>query len=617
MATYAQAMQALRAADASGNTEDAKKLARIAMRLKTVVPESNKSPGLIDKNIGVADAALSMGTAMTGGAVGYVGGFIGSLAGQIATGEFGTQEGVKRAEETTMDASSKLTYAPRTELGQKYTEKAGDVMGRYVMPVAPMAEVAVLAQAANLSRPALRASAKTLAEAPTTIKNALKDAGKYVFSPDKETMLADTGVGASAVSGPSQRTATAANLPKPIKLTVGEATRQAEQLAFEKGQLKGVLGGPLRNRVEENNLSALQNFEVLIDSTGATAPDFAATGNAVTKALSKGWKKARAETRAAYTAADNSPEASVSVDATPVLEYLNSRPSGLKSTAMVDTARKYAEILGIAKSQKNEVTLEGGLVSNAPTVKAMEQLYKEINAATGYELTDIREATIIKKLISQQTDEVVGPLYQKAKKLRSTQGWKYENRAIVARLLNKVKGMDDPKVAASEVFKRSILDSTPEEITFLKRVIQTSNRKTGPQAWKEMQGAAVKYIRDEATKGMQRDSMGNEMISPAKLHQTINQLDKNGRLNIIFGNKTANIIRDLDEVIGYVNTVPPGTLINNSGTAAALIGALTEAGVTGALTGLPVPVISILRALSKHVKSNKIKLKINKALAGV
>jgi len=41
---------------------------------------------------------------------------------------------------------------------------------------------------------------------------------------------------------------------------------------------------------------------------------------------------------------------------------------------------------------------------------------------------------------------------------------------------------------------------------------------------------------------------------------------------------------------------------------------MAEAGTTGALTGLPVPAISLLRALSKQISNNKIKAKINRAL---
>ena len=570
-----------------------------------------EEPSYLDKVKGRGETLLSLATGLTGGGVGFIGGTLGGIAGSIKTGEFGTEEGVRGAEEAAMDAAAKYTYAPRTKYGQEKTKEVGDFLSKYVVPVGPLAEAGTAAnaatQAVKMTRPIVKPVA---ADVVAKAKNAAESARKFVFS-DKEPEMSRS-VGASESTGAAQRTATAESLPKPIKLTVGEATRQAEQLAFEKEQLRGALGEPLRARAEETNLSGLQNFEAMIELTGATAPDASATGNAVTRALLSGWKQAKAETSAAYTKANQSPEAILDVDPTPVLDYLNSRPEGLKSTALVDAAKKYAVILGIAKKDA-----DGNLVSAGPNIYKMEQLYKEINKAT-VDSADFGESGIIKRLINEQTEPVAGPLYKNAKKIRGTQSHKYENRAVVARLLNKKgKGMDDPQVAASEVFKRAILDSSPEEITFLKRVIQTSNRDTGPQAWRELQGAAVKWIRDEATKSLRTDSNGNEMISPARLHAVIGQLDKNGRMDIIFGRKAATIMRDLDEVIGYVNTVPPGTLINNSGTATALIAAMVEAGAYGSTIGLPLPIISALKALSSHVKSNKIKAKIESALAGV
>ena len=173
--------------------------------------------------------------------------------------------------------------------------------------------------------------------------------------------------------------------------------------------------------------------------------------------------------------------------------------------------------------------------------------------------------------------------------------------------------MDDPKVEASKVFDRSIVNASPEEITFLKRVLITSG-DDGRQAWKELQGATIKHIEGLATQGMQTDSSGRPIVSVAKLNQAVNALDANNRLDIILGKEKAQMIRDLNEVAKYVNTVPPGTLINNSGTAGALMAAMGEAGATAALTGLPLPVISILRAANMQMKNNKTKAKIMASL---
>jgi hypothetical protein len=279
----------------------------------------------------------------------------------------------------------------------------------------------------------------------------------------------------------------------------------------------------------------------------------------------------------------------------------------LNSTKLLDDARKYAIRLGVAE----EVD---GKVAPLPTnIKAAEALRREINSATGFEPTDIRDATILKKLIDAQTESVAGPLYQKARELRSNQAARYENRAIIADLIQNRKGMSDPKVAIDQVFNRTVLGGSPEELRFLKRVLQTSG-DDGKQAWKEIQGATVNHIRDTATSGMNTDSAGRPLVSTAKLHQVINTLDKNGRLDVVFGKQGAEKMLLLNEVVKYVNTVPPGTLINTSGTAATLMAALAEAGAMGAMSGLPVPVVSGLRQIAQMVKDRKLKSKIMSAL---
>jgi hypothetical protein len=225
----------------------------------------------------------------------------------------------------------------------------------------------------------------------------------------------------------------------------------------------------------------------------------------------------------------------------------------------------------------------------------------------------MREETILKKLVDAQTDPVSGPLYKKARALRTEQARKFENRAIVARLIKNRKGMQDPLVAVDQVFQRSIINGSPEEITFLKRVLLTSG-KDGQQAFKELQAATVQHIRDQSTGGVGTDSAGRPLVSPAKLNQTISQLDKNGRLDVIFGKKEAERMRDLNEVVKYVTTVPPGTLINSSGTAGTLMAAMAEAGITGAATGLPLPILAGIRQIAKMRKDGQTKAKINDAL---
>lgn len=590
-------------------------------------------PGVIDQLVGAGETALTVGTAATGGIFGTIGGALTGLREEVQAGRFGTPEAARAISERAAAGAQRFTYAPRTEAGQEQVQALG-ALSQMLPPVLPGAiPVGMFGQATRQALPIIEATGlrgaqavqqtgrqatQAVQRAPSIVREALG------MEAPVSTTTGRGSVGAAGTPAGLQRETTARGLPVGIDLTLGAREREAGQLSFEKEQIKGPQGAPLRERAELNNLQALQNFDALIDMTGAQTAAIgpAATGNTVIDALSKGWQGAKAKTSAAYTKADKSPEAMAPVDltvprtlkygdqetTTTLLDYLNSKPTGVPSSAIPDTAKQYAVKLGVADMDEN-----GNLIPRDTTVKNLEQLRREISASTDYDIVNKRESAILKSLIDETTKDVAGPLYSEARALREKQARKYEGRAVVANLLTTVKGKDDPKVAASEAFQKSVLNSTPEEVNFLRRVLLTSG-KDGQKALKELQGATIKHLENVSTSGLQTDSMGRPIVSPAKLNAAVNALDADGRLDIILGKQQAQIVRDLNEVVKYVTTVPPGTLINSSGTSMAIMGAIAEAGATGALTGLPFPALSLVRAATSQIQSNKVKARINQAL---
>jgi hypothetical protein len=611
----------------------AKSSLNVATTEQKIAPKQVNS-GVMSQLIGAGETALTLGTGLTGGLVGTIGGGLSEAYQQALAGQFGTPQAARAIEQRAAAGAERYTYMPRTEAGMEQVQAIGRVaqalppvlpgaldvgmFGGAVKQALPIAEVTALRGLQAVTRGA-QETAQAAQRGKTIVQEALG-----MSTPSSTGVGARTSAGAAATPAELQRMTTAQGLPVPVELTKGAATREASQLAFEKEQIKGPLGAPLIQRAEENNLQALQNFDALIDMTGSQTAAIgpAATGNVVIDALSKGWQGAKAKTSAAYTRADNSPEALNPVDlsiprtlkygeqetTTTLFDYLNSKASGVPSSAIPDTAKQYAIKLGIATKDA-----DGNLVPLPTNVKTLEQLRKEINASTDYDIVNIRESKVIKSLIDETTKDVSGPLYSEARALREKQARKYEGRAVVANLLTTVKGKDDPKIAASEAFQKSILNATPEEVTFLRRVLLTSG-KDGQKAMKELQGATIKHLENVSTAGLQTDSMGRPIVSPAKLNAAVTSLDKDGRLDIILGKQQAQTVRDLNEVVKYVQTVPPGTLINSSGTSMALMGAIAEAGATGALTGLPLPAISLIRAAAQGIKNNKTKSRINQAL---
>jgi hypothetical protein len=581
-----------------------------------------RQPTIGQQLVGAGEAALTFSTAATGGTLGTIGGVLKGLSEQILSGQFGTPEAMRAVEQAAAAGGQALTYQPRTETGQERVQAAGQFLATALPPVLPVvAAPGQLVQATRQAAPIVQATAR---RGVTAAQQAARATGQVVARPVQAvtTAVQETlgiepsapaptpgrvSVGAAATPEVLRRTATAEGLPVPVTLTKGAATRDAQQLAFEKEQIKSDLGGPLRQRAEENNLQLLQNFDTLVDMTDAQLMDLASTGGAVVKSLTEGLTAAKNKTRAAYKAAEKAGELENNVTLNSVVEYINENIPEGDLAPVLKAARSKAIAVGAAVQDEN-----GNLIPQPVTLKQAESLRQTFQRA-GFEGADQFHGGSLRRVFDTETEGMGGDLYKKARATRIEQARKYENRAIVARLIKNRKGMEDPQVASDQVFRRSILNSSPDEITFLKRVLLTSGQD-GQQAWKELQGATVRHLRDEATKGMGMDSQDRPLISPAKLHQTVKALDANGRLDVMLGKQNAQIVRDIDDVVRYVTTVPPGTLVNTSGTAGTLMAAIAEAGATGALTGLPLPVATGLRQIVKMRKEGRTRAQINEAL---
>jgi hypothetical protein len=253
-----------------------------------------------------------------------------------------------------------------------------------------------------------------------------------------------------------------------------------------------------------------------------------------------------------------------------------------------------------------------GMVS----IRSLEDVRKSINRGVQPNTPNEAYGKTLKELIDTATEGVGGDLYKKARQLRIDQANKFENRAIVARLVSNIKNMDDRKVPADRVFKTAILNESPENIQFLRRTLRDLG-DDGKQAWSDLQGATLRHIQQQATANVNKTSENLDVVSAAQLNKVVDQLDNNGRLDLIFNPKMAQQVRDLRDVVQYVNTVPPGTSINNSGTARTLtaaLGGLGEMAVTGMATSIPLPILTGIKVIRDQVKNAKIKKQINRSL---
>ena len=605
-------------------------LAQAAPSAQTSQPKPPKSGGLADLILGGAETALTLGTAATGGLFGTIGGAITGAREEIKAGRFGTPAAARAIGERAAAGAQQYTYMPRTEAGMEQVQAIGQVAG-LLPPVLPGAlPTGMLSQSVRQAAPIVSATALRGAEAVRQGTGQVVAAAKKTPTIVRESLGLDVApttqttrgsAGAAATPMGLQREQTAESLG--VKLTLGEKERDPSQLAFEKEAVKGPLGQPLITRAEQNNLSIMQRFDELLDETGAEVAqkgDIAVTGNKLIDALSSGYAGAKAKTKAAYDKAKAQGELESPTSITSVADYLNQNAPEASVAPILKVAREKGISLGIFEQMD-----DGTLQAKPSTLADVELLRRSINKSIGIDPTNKNFGRELKDVIDLSTEGLGGEAYKQARALRKQQAIKYEGRAIVANLLTKVRGRDDPKIEASEAFQKSILNSTPEEITFLRRVLFTSG-KDGQQAFRELQGATIDYLRKEAVKSGRTDSQGRPVVDTGAVRTATEALDANGRLDIMLGKKGAQNIRDVNEVLSYINTVPPGTLINNSGTAATLMENLrnnfavggAEMALTGFFTGIPAPVLTSLRVGINQIKTNrqnaKLKARINQAL---
>lgn len=554
---------------------------------------------------GAGETALALGTGATGGTIGMIGGTLKGLAEQLLSGQFGTQQAANAVEEAATQGQQALTYAPRTQAGQEQTQAVGEAIAP-LAAVAPFTgELGAIAQSAKAAAPVARAAAGRVV-AP--VQQAASKITEAIRPADAATQTGARSGGAAAVEAAALRQAKANELPVPIKLTEGQKTRDFGQQRFERETAKDAeMGAPIRQRFEEQNAKLQQNFDEFIDQTGAQTGDLRSAGLAVDKALRSRVAKGKAEIRTLYKDAEKSGEMEAPVTLDGLVRHLDESKPEAEVANVLKAARAKAIQLGVAREGDN-----GALVAEPVSLKNAELFRRSINAATNAEPTNIRQASIMKGLVDESTEGVGGQAYKKARAARSRFARDYENVGLVKNLVGQKKGSTDRAIALEDVVRRSVIDpgTSLDDVRQIRRLLQTEG-DSGQQAWKELQGATLNYIKDEALKNVARDQQGNAIISPAQLDRAIQKLDRNGKLDFVFGKKGAEMLRTVNDVAKDVLVAPPGA-VNTSNTASVLAG-LMDVAISGT-SGIPAPVMTTLRLATKNIKDRKTRARVRKAL---
>jgi hypothetical protein len=552
-------------------------------------PKRELSPGEIA--VGAAETALTTLTGMTSGALGYAGGAIRGLGNQFlgdATAEQARQSAEQGAE--------MLTYAPRTEAGQRMTQVAGEAAA--LLPPVIAGVTPLQAQgAAN----AARATATAARGLPEMMPQRQPDS------------VGGLSVGAAETSGgiEAQRRERAASLPVEMKLTKGQATQDFEQQQFERETAKRPEeGAPIRDFMNDQLRRAAMNMDAFIDETGTQLPDTAfrlKTGEKIDEALRKRAVADKARIRVAYKDAEKAGETNDPVSLSSVADYLNENRAEAGLAPIMQAVAKQIEVQGVGGGS----LLDGTLQIGEMTLNQAERLRKSINKfSRGADANNLRVAGELKQLIDQSTEGAGGQKYQTARKLRKQYADNYERTEIIKNILGNKRGSNDRRIALEDIVDKSVMNGSVEDLTQVRRLLQTQGAE-GMAAWKELQAATLRSIKEEATSNIGQTPDGMPTVSPAKLNRAVMRLDENGKLDKIFGKKGAERLKDLNSTVKDAFVAQPNA-VNSSNTSSAIFAAIDM--ITTASTGVPTPILSALKYGKDAARKRAIEKKVQESL---
>jgi hypothetical protein len=535
-----------------------------------------QEPSMADRLLGIPEAALST---LTGAVAMPVGAIAGILGGRLGQGPN------MKAVESVMEAG---TYVPRTESGQEYLRSLGQLTSGIPAFVPAVGQAGQIAQTANALANRAGPAAQRVSQ---TVQNAL------VRTPEPQM----SGGGAALTGIERMRVTRNMELPVPLRMTPGQITRDTAALRREQELAKQEVGKPIRELYMDNNQRILQNIGEFLDETGAQASSLRATGKVVDKVLVDRVNKAKTEIGDAYKKAQEAGELDQSVDVTPLKTWLSGYETEIKTGN--------SPILANLKAKLDALSPEGQPL----TVKQIEDLRKASNRISKSNPVNQAFMPEIGKELDAITEGLSGfDEYRKARRLHDNYATEFKNVAVINDLLSKKPGKNDRRIAFEDVFNRSIIQGSLDDVRNVRNTLtKPAAGEEGKQAWKELQGATLKYIRDELTKGVTTNERGETAIAAAQFNQAMRTLDD--KLDFLFPRGGSEKLRTLMDASKDVLTLPPGAA-NTSGTASALI-AMMDVVISG-LGGIPAPVGSALYYGKKTIQNKKLKKEVQEIVGG-
>ena len=507
-----------------------------------IAPPAEPEVSMRDRIMGVIETPFALGATLAGSAISP---FVG-IAGTLASGKYGTQEGIRAGEE----AMKAVQYQPRTQTAREALGAVGEFLqpvtsalpptlgsaGTTLNALAP----ATLMQANALARPVVRQVTEPVQNAMTSMMTR------------KQPVM--PGVGAASTAEDLMRQQRMEQFG--IRATSGERTKNLAQQQFESEVQRGALTGisqDTKTQLAEqmrgfkvgqkedilNQFERMTNQIVGEEGLAIDRSNPRALGTLVDKTMVNLYTKKFDDFKAKYAKADNAGETLEQVPYQSLLDYIGTK-STTRREKLDPILNDVAELLAMNDPQKT------GTIS----IRNLEDIYQVVGT-----VKDSPSAKPLKDLITQIGDSAGGKLYQEARQARAQLAKDFEDVYRVDKLLGTKAGYKDRQVALDDVYKHIVLDGSLEEMKTVTNLLKKGG-KEGQQAYKELTGFTLQRMKDLLLKkGDESDEIVLNNFS-----NFVTQLDREGKLEYMYGKKGRDTLLDLRQTIKDVMVKEPGAV---------------------------------------------------------
>jgi hypothetical protein len=519
--------------------------------------------------MGAIETPFALGATLAGGAIAP---FVG-IAGTLASGKYGTQEGIRAGEE----AMKAVQYQPRTQVARQ----ALTAMGEFFQPVtsALPPTLGSVGTTLNALAPASVMQANALARPVVRqVTEPVQNAMTRIMTREQPVM---PGVGAASTAEDLQRQQRFEKFN--IRTTAGEREKNLQKQQFEsdveRGALPGVsedvkaaLGRELGAFKVGQRQDILSEFERMTNQVvgeegkGIDRSAPRAIGNIIDKQLVKQYQAKLQKVDDAYQAARASGETKQIVDTSLLEQWLEKNAGKAISVPQIKSIE--ADLNALKKVTNGQVTIDD-----------LEELYKSAGQLSKPGDPSSVFMGEIKGVINEMTEGAGGDLYRKARMERKQLAKDFENVKRVDDLLSTKAGKTDRKVALDNVYDHIVVDGSLEEMRTVTQLLKKGG-KEGQQAYKELSGYTLQRMKDLLLKKSENE---NDRIVLDKFNKFVTDLDREDKLEYMFGKTGRDTLLDLKKSINDVMVKEPGA-VNYPNTAGAVLRGLE------ALQNLPVKI---------------------------